>query len=83
MIVNQHTFDAAYSNGPVRFAEDCTRICAIAAGQGIRLTPFQAQEIWECYSGQQCAQWLALRPGEVDGQVAEALVQFIERRLNS
>jgi hypothetical protein len=78
MDVNQYTFDAAFNNGHCRHPDDAARICRVAAGMGIRMTLWQAEELWESHSAAVCAGWLNLRD---DQEIQDVIRSFIDARL--
>lgn len=46
----------------VSYPADCDRIIKVARGIGWDLNRAEAEHLWECVSGERCAQWLGLPP---------------------
>ena len=62
---------------PVEYPGDCDRICTVARGQGVLITPAQAQRIWRERSDSASAGWLM-----VDSYSDEEILWAIEAFAN-
>ena len=78
MKITQSLFDAAFNNSEVRWPDDCDRICRVAAGMGISMTPSQANDVWELWSDSKCAGWLIIHD---DDEIQRAIRSFVRERL--
>lgn len=83
MNINQEVFNAALGCVSTPHGADCDRIISVGRNaMGIVMTPMQAQTIWQWWSDQMCASWLAADAYTQD-EIVAAIESFVRARLES
>jgi hypothetical protein len=81
MTITQELFDAAFNSGAVRYPDECALIVStVLLRLGIKITPRQAEEVWDTWSSRMDASWLGVCYSDED-EILAAVNWFVRGRL--
>ena len=62
----------------IYWAEDVRRIVKIMKKRDIEVTPSEAEEIWDLYSDDLCAQWIGL--SDDDDEIFNIIIEYAKQK---